>query len=136
MSVERDLKNYFRKKITIVRALGEKWRTLSACDPDSVLTNLRDAESLVRDLESVDTGHAGLLGNKSLKNYMAECPADLREKVRNEYETLRQALLDSANSLLAARARIQDVKTDIGRRLSRVNPRRRAPRHGRVDRKV
>ncbi len=120
MVSEKDRRAYYQKKIKLVRALDDKWREIASATPSRAMKCIPAAEELVRQLDEIDQHPVESRGD----------PTDTAP----DRELLRQTLLSAVDTLMQAKARLEDLKKDLGKRLSDLRSRQRGTSHGRFDR--
>jgi len=128
---EKDLRAYYREKISIVLQLEEKWREIARSAPGRVLKNLPAAERLVEELNGVDARYAEKFGEREMRESLTLSPPSPVSQARDD---LRARLTSATATLMSAKSRLQDLRRDLGRKLSHLKSRRRQARHGDFDR--
>lgn len=131
MISEKDLRAYYRKKIKIVLTLDEKWREIGASPPARAVKGVPAAEDLSRQLDDIDRQYHQEFGEKAFRDALRTASSDDLAEARSR---LRQILVEATETLKQTTSRLEDLKTDLGRRLSALRSRPRLSRHGRFDR--
>lgn len=135
MVSEKDLRAYYRKKIKLVRALDDKWREIASATPARAIKCVPAAEELVRELDQVDQQYIDAFGETPFKEATRRrAPAGDPSGDPSDREVLRQSLISAVDALMQAQSRMQELKKDIGKRLSDLRSRQSGARHGRFDR--
>ena len=135
MASEKDMRVYYRKKIKLVRAIDDKWREIASGTPARAIRCIPAAEELVRELEEIDQHYIETFGEPSFREALQRQDAGDPPSAPSppDRELLRQSLLSAVDTLMQAKARLQDLKKDLGRRLSDLRSRQRGARHGQFD---
>lgn len=136
MPSEKDLRSYFRKKLKIVQTLDEKWRDIAAVPPSRVPKAVSAAEDVVRELERLDRQYDEMFGPKGAAEAIRRMSEKDRASIEEDREKLRATLVRAMETLMHAKSRLEDLKKDLGRRLSVLRARPRTSRHGQFDRRA
>ena len=142
---EKDVLSFYKEKIAIVQPLGQKWRQISAELPTGRPDDVQAAESpgsnmdtseILKRLDEVDRRYAQKFGEEQFREALRKFTADPQAKAGAQREVLRELFHRAAGDLLHAKFVVQEMKEDLGRRISALKSRPRRSRHGQFDKKV
>lgn len=96
---------------------------MSGLAPAQLVEELTDTASRLEELDEADRAWLARAGDASAPSM------PLREE-------LRAALTDASGALTHLRAKVEEMKDVVGKRLSDLRVRRRPPKHGEFDRRA